>query len=165
MSTFKIGDSVKKKSGSSWEGRIVGTYSTELTPEGYAVESFAHKGSVQIYPANALEAAHAALAEQPSGAQAQAFYKEPEAEPPYAQYARGMEDGFALGMRNAMQDAANAEQPSVREPLTRQQIERLVYEHTKLNPNMADDKELLGYIVNAVRAIEAMHGIGVKGEA
>ena len=66
MSTFKIGDSVKKKSGSSWEGRIVGTYSTELTPEGYAVESFAHKGSVQIYPVNALEAARAALAEQPS---------------------------------------------------------------------------------------------------
>lgn len=61
--------------------------------------------------------------------------------------------------------AALAEQPSVREPLTRQQIERLVYEHTKLNPNMADDKELLGYIVNAVRAIEAAHGIGVKGEA
>ena len=62
MNTFKIGDSVRKKSGSSWEGRIVGTYSTELTPEGYAVESFAHKGSVQIYPVNALEV----LTEHPS---------------------------------------------------------------------------------------------------
>jgi hypothetical protein len=33
----------------------VGWYSTELTPEGYAVESEAHAGSVQIYPAKALE--------------------------------------------------------------------------------------------------------------
>ena len=29
--------------------------STKLTPEGYAVESESHKGSVQIYPATALE--------------------------------------------------------------------------------------------------------------
>lgn len=53
-STFRIGDLVKKVSGSAWQGRIVGTYSTALTPEGYAVESASHPGSVQIYPAKAL---------------------------------------------------------------------------------------------------------------
>ena len=37
MSTFNQGDRVRKKSGSEWQGRIVGWYSTELTPEGYAV--------------------------------------------------------------------------------------------------------------------------------
>ena len=107
MSTFKIGDSVRKKSGSSWEGRIVGTYSIELTPEGYAVESFAHKGSVQIYPVNALEAL--------------------------------------------------AEQPSVREPLTDEQITRVWFESAsgKITPTH----------IEFARAIEAMHGIGVKGEA
>ena len=51
---FRLGDLVKKVSGSAWEGRIVGTYSTALTPEGYAVESASHPGSVQIYPAKAL---------------------------------------------------------------------------------------------------------------
>jgi len=53
---FRMGDLVKKSTGSEWEGRVVGTYSTEQTKEGYAVESEAHKGSVQIYPAKALEA-------------------------------------------------------------------------------------------------------------
>ena len=52
---FRVGDVVKKVSGSEWEGVIVGTYSTALTPEGYAVESMMHNGSVQIYPAKALE--------------------------------------------------------------------------------------------------------------
>lgn len=52
---FKLGDPVRKIKGSMWSGRVVGTYGTELTPEGYAVESFAEKGSVQIYPAAALE--------------------------------------------------------------------------------------------------------------
>jgi len=55
MAKFKQGDRVKKKSGSEWQGYIVGWYSTELTPEGLAVESETHKGSVQIYPAGALE--------------------------------------------------------------------------------------------------------------
>lgn len=54
---FRMGDRVRKKSGSSWEGRVVGIYSTDLTPEGYAVESHHHPGSVQIYPAAALERA------------------------------------------------------------------------------------------------------------
>lgn len=53
--TFWIGTRVRKRSGSEWQGRIVGWYSTEMTPEGYAVESEHHKGSVQIYPALALQ--------------------------------------------------------------------------------------------------------------
>jgi hypothetical protein len=53
---FSQGDLVRKIGGSEWEGRVVGYYSTDLTPEGYAVESSAHRGSVQIYPAAALEA-------------------------------------------------------------------------------------------------------------
>lgn len=52
---FKIGDLVRKTKGSEWEGHVVGTYSTKLTPEGYAVESSSHAGSVQIYPVSALE--------------------------------------------------------------------------------------------------------------
>jgi len=52
---FKRGDIVRKIKGSEWVGTVVGEYSTEMTPEGYAVESNYHKGSVQIYPAQALE--------------------------------------------------------------------------------------------------------------
>jgi DNA-binding transcriptional regulator YdaS (Cro superfamily) len=52
---FQLGDTVRKTKGSNWHGKIVGTYSTTLTPEGYAVESSTEKGSVQIYPAAALE--------------------------------------------------------------------------------------------------------------
>lgn len=52
---YGFGDKVKKKSGSEWHGKIVGWYSTELTPIGYAVESWTEKGSVQIYPEKALE--------------------------------------------------------------------------------------------------------------
>lgn len=52
---FKRGDRVRKLSGSEWKGRIVGEYSTSLTPEGYAVESDTEKGSVQIYPVGELE--------------------------------------------------------------------------------------------------------------
>ena len=51
---FKQGDLVRKKSGSEWQGHIVGWYSTGLTPVGYAVESDSHAGSVQIYPVEAL---------------------------------------------------------------------------------------------------------------
>ena len=53
---FRMGDLVKKSTGSEWVGRVVGWYSTEQTKEGYAVESSAHRNSVQIYPATALEA-------------------------------------------------------------------------------------------------------------
>jgi dihydrofolate reductase (trimethoprim resistance protein) len=55
--TFQPGDRVRKKSGAAWAGRIVGFYSTHLTPEGYAIESDSHPGSVQIYPVAALERA------------------------------------------------------------------------------------------------------------
>ena len=52
---FQLGDTVRKTKGSQWHGKVVGTYSTTLTPEGYAVESSTEIGSVQIYPAAALE--------------------------------------------------------------------------------------------------------------
>ena len=54
---YKLGQVLRKKSGSQWEGWVVGFYSTELTPEGYAIESSTHAGSVQIYPVSALEPA------------------------------------------------------------------------------------------------------------
>ncbi len=53
---FQLGDRVTKTKGSKWTGRVVGFYSTDLTPEGYAVESETEQGSVQIYPAAALSA-------------------------------------------------------------------------------------------------------------
>lgn len=52
---FAMGDRVRKRSGSEWQGRVVGYYSTALTPRGYCVESEVHKNSVQIYPEAALE--------------------------------------------------------------------------------------------------------------
>jgi dihydrofolate reductase (trimethoprim resistance protein) len=52
---FKLGDLVRKTRGSQWHGRVVGFYSTNLTPIGYAVESSTERGSVQIYPESALE--------------------------------------------------------------------------------------------------------------
>lgn len=55
---FKLGDHVTKIKGSQWTGYVVGTYSTKLTPEGYAVESSTETGSVQIYPAAALARAN-----------------------------------------------------------------------------------------------------------
>ena len=52
--TFSRGDLVRKRSGppglAAWLGSTAPT-----SPEGYAVESDAHPGSVQIYPAAALE--------------------------------------------------------------------------------------------------------------
>jgi hypothetical protein len=50
-----IGAWLRKKSGSQWQGHVVGFYSTGFTPEGYAIESDVHRHSVQIYPASALE--------------------------------------------------------------------------------------------------------------
>lgn len=52
---FQPGTRVRKIKGASWQGRIVGLYSTTLTPVGFAVESEREPGSVQIYPASALE--------------------------------------------------------------------------------------------------------------
>ena len=51
---YRMGDRVTKTKGSNWTGRVVGYYSTSLTPEGYAVESENEPGSVQIYPVGAL---------------------------------------------------------------------------------------------------------------
>jgi hypothetical protein len=45
------------------------------------------------------------------------------------------------------------------EPMPKQSLERLIFNHTKLNPNLRDDQELVGYIVNAMRALEKAHGI------
>ena len=56
LDAFALGDRVRKVKGSSWHGRVVGFYSTALTPVGYAVESEREPGSVQIYPESALEA-------------------------------------------------------------------------------------------------------------
>lgn len=53
---WSLGDRVEKKYGSNWRGKIVGFYSTKLTPVGYAVESENEPGSVQIYPKEALAA-------------------------------------------------------------------------------------------------------------
>lgn len=55
--TWPLGTRVRKRSGSSWQGRIVGFYATSLTPVGYCVESEREPGSVQIYPEAALEPA------------------------------------------------------------------------------------------------------------
>jgi hypothetical protein len=52
---YKLGDRLRKKKGSSWQGKVVGAYSTKLTPIGYAIESEREPGSVQIYPEAALE--------------------------------------------------------------------------------------------------------------
>ena len=52
---FVLGQRVTKSKGSSWTGRVVGFYSTSLTPVGYCVESENEPGSVQIYPEAALE--------------------------------------------------------------------------------------------------------------
>lgn len=52
---YKLGDTLCKKSGSNWTGKVVGFYSTSLTQIGYAIESLTEKGSVQIYPESALK--------------------------------------------------------------------------------------------------------------
>ena len=65
---FKLGDRVSKTKGSSWNGLVVGFYSTAMTPVGYAVESEREPGSVQIYPESALAATRsgsATTAERP----------------------------------------------------------------------------------------------------
>ena len=52
---WPLGTMLRKRKGSQWHGKVVGFYSTELTPIGYAIESHTEKGSVQIYPEAALE--------------------------------------------------------------------------------------------------------------
>ncbi len=55
LGLWRLGTRVRKIRGASWQGRVVGYYSTTLTPHGYCVESEREPGSVQIYPAAALE--------------------------------------------------------------------------------------------------------------
>lgn len=50
-----MGSRWRKRSGSSWQGRVVGYYTTTLTGEGVCIESEREPGSVQIYPLKALE--------------------------------------------------------------------------------------------------------------
>lgn len=50
-----FGTRMRKKKGSSWQGRVCGFYSTALTPIGLCIESEREPGSVQIYPISALE--------------------------------------------------------------------------------------------------------------
>jgi hypothetical protein len=52
---YKYGDLVYKISGSEWEGRICGFYTTKLNEHGYNIESWCHKNSVQNYPEKALD--------------------------------------------------------------------------------------------------------------
>lgn len=54
---FQMGDFVSKKGRTSWRGKVVGWYRTDLTALGFAVESIFEPGTVQIYPQTALEAA------------------------------------------------------------------------------------------------------------
>lgn len=51
---WKIGALVQKTRGGSWNGIVVGYYSTAVTPIGYCVESFYQPGSVQVWPEAAL---------------------------------------------------------------------------------------------------------------
>ena len=60
----------------------------------------------------AREAARAALAAKPAASgEPVAFYKDADAEPPYAQFARGVAEGFALGIREGKLQAANDATP------------------------------------------------------
>jgi len=51
---FPLKSRVTKIRGSSWTGRVVGFYTTSLTPVGYSVESENEPGSVQVWPEAAL---------------------------------------------------------------------------------------------------------------
>jgi R67 dihydrofolate reductase len=53
--TFALGDMVRKRTGSWWEGRVVGFYSTAQTPDGVCVQLEKPQGPVQIYPAKTME--------------------------------------------------------------------------------------------------------------
>lgn len=57
VSGFEFGDRVRKIRGSAWHGRVCGYYVTDKTDCGTCVESERERGSVQIYPARALEIA------------------------------------------------------------------------------------------------------------
>lgn len=50
---FALGDRVRTVHGAPWVGTVCGSYSTDRTPEGYAVVNSV--GAVHIYPASSLE--------------------------------------------------------------------------------------------------------------
>mgnify|MGYP003527232192 CR=1 FL=1 len=52
---YRFGNSLQKTKGAEWHGTVCGIYFTELTKEGYAVNSTRETGSVQVYPEHALE--------------------------------------------------------------------------------------------------------------
>ena len=51
---YPLGTLVTKTKGSKWTGKVVGYYSTKLTPFGICIESSTETGSVQIYPIGAV---------------------------------------------------------------------------------------------------------------
>lgn len=55
LGCWRLGTRVRKIRGASWQGRVVGYYSTTLTDVGYCIESEREPGSVQIYSATQLE--------------------------------------------------------------------------------------------------------------
>lgn len=58
----------------------------------------------------------------------------------------------------------NATRRVLSDALTQQkELERICYEHTKLNPNLADDRELVGYVTAAMRAAIAASKGGGNG--
>ena len=65
----------------------------------------------------------------------------------------------ATGCDTAAEFVAAAPAAPTPVPLTQKELERICYEHTKLNPNLADDRELVGYVTAAMRAaIKASKG-------
>ena len=52
-----MGQRVTKTKGNPWRWRVVGYYSTDLTPEGYVVESENEPGWLQLYAVGALKGA------------------------------------------------------------------------------------------------------------
>jgi len=52
---YRMGTWVETREGARWRGKIVGQYRTSMNRQGYVVESAYEPGSVQVYPASALE--------------------------------------------------------------------------------------------------------------
>lgn len=77
---FGFGALVGKHSGSWWEGRVVGFYSTAQTPVGYNVQlDMVPNGPVQIYPEAALSAIKPSDVEPRQKAQQSAAHEDEQA--------------------------------------------------------------------------------------
>jgi hypothetical protein len=83
--------------------------------------------------------------------------RQPKAEPqePFGYFNNPALDGWTDCAETDEGAIALYAAPQPRRRLDDKQLEVVIYEHTKLNPNQADDRELIGYIINAIRAIEA----------